>query len=579
MLERIIIRNFKKFETAVVELGEVVVFIGPNNSGKTSAIQALTLWELGLRRWTEKYGGREAPEKRPGVTLNRRDAVCIPVPEAGLFWRNGHLRDVRRVEGKPVTSNVRIEISVDGITDQTAWSCPLEFDYANAESIYCRPTLRESIRSVPEGAAGTRVAYLPPMSGLAEREIRLPPGAIQTLLGEGRTAEVLRNLCHLVHEAETAGSWQCLVETVERLFGVTLLPPTYLPQRGELAMEYRERSGVVLDLSAAGRGLHQTLLLLAFLLLNPGSVVLLDEPDAHLEFLRQRQIYQTLTDFARSLGCQIVIASHSEVLLAEAAERDVVVAFVGAPHRINDRGSQVTKALKTIGFDQYLQAEQTGWALYLEGSTDLAVLRAFAETLGHPATRSLERPFVNYVQNQPQLARDLFRGLKEAKPDLVGVLITDRLDRAPTTGEPLREFMWTRREIENYLAIPSVLEAYAGTLAATNTPEGAGLPVFEEATRRRFIEVMKACIADEAKPAALRDTNHESWRTMKASDDFLDPIFEAFFKRVDLPNLMRKRDYHGLARLVPVDRIDPEIVAILDAIVEVAALAVSSESV
>jgi len=35
-----------------------------------------------------------------------------------------------------------------------------------------------------------------------------------------------------------------------------------------------------------------------------------------------------------------MVASYSEVLLNEAADRDVVVAFVGKPHRIDDRGSQ-----------------------------------------------------------------------------------------------------------------------------------------------------------------------------------------------------------------------------------------------
>ena len=80
---------------------------------------------------------------------------------------------------------------------------------------------------------------------------------------------------------------------------------------------------------------------------------------------------------ARVSGSQIIAASHSEVLLNEAAGRDVVVAFVGTPHRIDDRGSQVLKALREIGFDQYYLAEQARWVLYLEGSTDLSILQAF----------------------------------------------------------------------------------------------------------------------------------------------------------------------------------------------------------
>ena len=185
---------------------------------------------------------------------------------------------------------------------------------------------------------------------------------------------------------------------------------------------------------------------------NPGSVLLLDEPDAHLEILRQRQIYDVLTSSAQETGSQIIAASHSEVILAEAADRDLVVAFVGRPHRIDDRGSQVLKALKEIGFDQYLQAEQTGWVLYLEGATDLAILRAFAEKLDHPARVHLERLFVHYVANQPSRARDHFYGLREAKPDLVGLALYDRLELQLTDDPNLVQLMWKKREIENYLA-------------------------------------------------------------------------------------------------------------------------------
>ena len=55
MLTRLIIRNFKRFGTVEIELGSPVVFIGPNNSGKTSA----TLEREAVR----KKHAREAPRR------------------------------------------------------------------------------------------------------------------------------------------------------------------------------------------------------------------------------------------------------------------------------------------------------------------------------------------------------------------------------------------------------------------------------------------------------------------------------------------------------------------------------------
>jgi len=58
MLTKITIRNFKRFGKIEVELGNPVVFIGPNNSGKTSVLQALALWDIGLKKWNEKRSDR-----------------------------------------------------------------------------------------------------------------------------------------------------------------------------------------------------------------------------------------------------------------------------------------------------------------------------------------------------------------------------------------------------------------------------------------------------------------------------------------------------------------------------------------
>lgn len=575
MLTHLRIRNFKRFGNADIELGDVVVFIGPNNSGKTSALQALALWELGVRRWSEKRAGKEAPTKRTGVAINRRDLLALPLPETNLLWHDLNVREGgRSADGKARTSNIHVEIEADGVSEGREWSCGLEFDYANPESIYCRPlgmadgNVSAEARPVPEAANKVRIAFLPPMSGLAAREDRLERGSVQVRLGEGRTAEVLRNLCYQL-SSQSTGEWDLLVARIKGLFGVTIELPEYIAERGELVMAYRDRRDIRLDLSASGRGLQQTLLLLAYILGNPGSVLLLDEPDAHLEILRQRQIYAAIGELAREKGCQVIAASHSEVILNEAADRDILVAFVGRPHRIDDRGSQVLKALKSIGFEHYYLAESKGWVLYLEGSTDLAILAAFARTLNHPAQACLEQPFVHYIENQPQKARDHFYGISEAKRDIVGVVVTDNLGTASQANDRLIELQWKRREIENYVCFPEVLESYARKLAE----EPADGELFIHSRAREFVEAMRACVAQRVPPAALADREDRYWLTTKASDDFLDPVFEAFFKQVKLPNLMRKTDYHQLASLVPQALIADEVREKLDMIAQVAARA------
>ncbi len=566
MLTKLICRKFKRFEDVEIELGNPVVFIGPNNSGKTAALQALALWDIGLKRWNEKYKDKTKPEQRPGVAINRRDLISIPVSHANLLWRNLHVRDVRKIEGRQQTQNIRIEILVEGVTQGEAWKSGLEFDYANQESFYCRPLrLAEGDNPermpIPKEVENLLVAFLPPMSGLTANETRLDPGAINVRIGEGRTAEVLRNLCYqLMSEDEEI--WETVCKKIYDLFGVNLDNPIYIPERGEIEMTYRDRSKSRLDLSSSGRGLQQTLLLFSYLAAHPESVLLLDEPDAHLEILRQRQIYQTLTELATQQNSQIIAASHSEVILNEAADRDVVVAFLGRPHRIDDRGSQLLKSLRSIGFEQYYQAEQRGWVLYLEGSTDLAILQAFAEKFNHPAQDVLERPFVMYVDNQPGKAREHFYGLREAKRDLIGFALFDQIDQELRDRPELQEYMWKQREIENYLCQKEVLMAWAEDMGEEK--EGGALFAFV------WKDKMEETITEIEQ--ALKTLGKGSpWDpNTKVSDDFLNPLFESFFQKLSMPNLMQKTNYHTLARYVPKDQIDPEISTVLDAILEVA---------
>jgi hypothetical protein len=139
----------------------------------------------------------------------------------------------------------------------------------------------------------------------------------------------------------------------------------------------------------------------------------------------------------------------------------------------------------------------------------------------------------------------------------------DRIVQPLQDHPDLIEYMWSRREIENYLCSSEALIAYAEASAE----EGAAGPLFtpdESQNRRR---AMEECIRDLVPPVALRDSEDRWWIDTKASDDFLDRLFKAFFRKLGLPNLMNKTDYYVIARHVPVNRIDSEVGRVLDFIV------------
>lgn len=565
MITHFRIANFKRLVSADLELGSTTVFIGPNNKGKTTALQALALWDIGWRRWVEKRD-KSAASERAGVTINRRDLYAIPVPGAKLLWTDLHTQGSDRSSGTPRSSKVFIRLEAEGIHEDKPWRCAMEFYYANEESFYCRLTEGDAGK-VPKGAREHNVVFLPPMSGLAEREYRKEKGELSVLIGEGQTAQVLRNLCWQLWSLEDKSAWQSLVQHVEALFHIRLNEPQYIKERSELSLTYKEGNGIELDLSSSGRGCQQVVLLLCFLLANPGSVLLLDEPDAHLEILRQRDVYNLITEVAANHGSQIIAASHSEIILQEAAERDVVVAFVGTPHRIDtrSRSSQVKKALESIRMADYYLAEQKGWMLYLEGSTDLAILRRLAQRLNHPAQAVLNDsvPVMYLGTNKPQEARDHFQGLREAKSDLVGFALFDRLERELHKGSQLTELMWSRREIENYLVTRASLRAFVVQGLRSDD-------LIDEVERGHRLEVLAQCESELINALQLFNKPDPWGPDIKVTDDFLDPLFKRYHEQLGTPQQIFKRDYHGLADAIPVEEIDAEVTSMLDALLTVA---------
>ena len=556
MLTKLVARNFKRFDEIEVEFGDVVVFIGPNNGGKTSALQALLLWSAGLAVWTSERKAKA--EKRPGVTVPRLGLTQVPVSDAKHLWQNLRVRNVHRENGEQKTDNILIDILVEGETGGHPWQCGLEFDYANPESFYCRPIRTDSGRMiVPELAKNEQVNLLPPLSGILTDEPELQPGRVSVLLGEGRSGEVLRNLCLTAFE-RSPESWLRVQRVVREVFGIDILTPRRDAARGVITLNYKE-SGIEYPITSAGSGLKQVLLLFSYLESNPGSVLLLDEPDAHLEVLKQRQVYSVLTETVRASGSQLIIASHSEVVMQEALDRDVLIGFVGKkPRRMDDRGSQVGKALKEIRAEDYYQAERKGCVIYLEGSTDLAILRKFSQILGHRAQEFLSDPFVFYVANQPTRASSHFRGLQHASPNLKAFALFDRLDRGLPNGFDLKYWMWEKREIENYLRLPEVLLRYASSGDKNDLLERAQVEANRQAMQQSIVEFS----------TAYKVLGRDPWSAdEKVSDDVLPRIFQIYFEKLNLSNRMSKSDFHVLVDFIQPEEIEPEVIRALDSLV------------
>ena len=574
ILHYIEIENFKRFgDSQRIELDHPAVLIGPNNCGKTTAIQALALWSQAIKTWYDIRKVSTAKD-RTATGLNRLNIVAVPVQRTRFFWHNTNVR----VGSK----DILVTISVGVEYKSQVKPLTMRFTSRGDELIYCRPDDEAATNlDFMQHAANLDVELLYPMSGLETDEPILQPGRINVLLGQGQTAQVLRNLCFIVQKTNPK-DWQRITELMNRLFNLKLTVPEET-SRGTIELQYKQQNvKELLDVSSSGRGFQQMLLIFAYLYSHKGSVLLVDEPDAHLEILRQKQVYVLLRDIATENGSQVVMVTHSEVILDEALENNLTLILDGQSDDLAKK-TEIRNSLKHFGADHYVKARERGYVLYVEGGTDIDILRAFAVKTNHPVAAIWdERINSFYVQNnypntttETELERveggfgitpkEHFKGLRDLLPKLKGLAILDgdaRNLQASTEGN-LSITYWRRYEAENYFITPEVLRSYTLKHYQDMDLFGGFQQDIEEVLNKLILtKVFMDNSADfdiwKNNPEASRLVWESKTEHLKLSE-FAEEYFREFSKKVGGSMLLTKGQLHLLIPLVDSNNIAPEV--------------------
>ena len=571
MLTNIKIENFKKLECVSFPLSSSVVIIGPNNSGKSTIFQALCLWEIGVKSYIAAYQKKDLDTKG-NVTINRKDLLNSPVSDARFLWKDRKVSK-RNTAGKG-QKYIPLIIELSGENISKKWTCKAEFIFYNTESFSCKVVSGlEEVIELYNSDNGIHFGFLQAMSGISTAEDKLPQGSIDRRLGEGKTAEILRNICYqiLFPEINTTDNftpeekWNKLCNIIQSMFGAKLEKPEYIKVTGLINLAYTE-NGIRYDISSGGLGFLQTLLLFSYMFSNPNTVLLLDEPDAHLEVIRQREAFQKINEIATDTNTQIIVASHSEVVLEEAADASNIIALVenqAIPLNVSTKSKSIKhikRALTEIGWEKYYLAKIKGHIIYLEGSTDLQMLLYFAQKLQHKVEPLLRVANVQYTaDNVPNTAVTNYVALKEIFPELKGFALFDKIDKYLDDIKQLKVVCWQKRELENYFAKPDLLIRYAKLLQLKH-------PKF---TQHELEEKMQTAIKKYTVPAYLEDLNDNWWDNTKLSDDWLDKIFAEFYKQLSIPQDFFKRDYYQLILLIDKKNIPTEVIEKLELIYSV----------
>jgi predicted ATPase len=583
VIERVSFHRFKQFRDETVALRPgVSLLAGGNNSGKTTILHGLAVWEF-CRTAVEMERGPETfleGRSRQGLGLGDDEFSPINVPTLKHLWTN--LKSQKDHESDGYTLKIRCEWRKEGRLQH------LEFGLALSND---RLFVKVTSSNLADDDRIPRVAFLPPFAGMTDREARVTGAIRRRRIGEGLAGAVLRNILldmqrhNLDRRRQLRGDrpkiadaalrdlraddpWELLQQDLRETFGAELfISPFREEYHSYIQVEVLKGAaeGFKLrrhhgynnrDLMVEGSGFLQWLSVFALARDEGIDVLLLDEPDAHLHNALQEHLVERLEQIATQSGKQVLVATHSAEILRNATPGNIL--RVGGPGNtrylaVNEQKVGLLVGLGSTYAPRIDRLKRTRRLLLVEGRSDVPVLKAIAAVLG----LTWPEDWVEWrTTSGHRERRQLVAALRSEIPDLVALSLRDRddepmgsvsrdlvvaTDRRDPGFHPRR---WRRRYLESYLVCPRAIS------------EASGLP--EAVVRDQLAEVHGVAVPSSFTvsdaPAALMDV-----RAKELFKNGGEPIMGQFDVRA-----------HDVARVLKRDEVCADLVTFLTDVVTLA---------
>lgn len=441
--------NFKAFEDFTLNIRSFNILVGPNNAGKSTIIAAFRILAAGLRR------------------ANAR--------RASLLHRSGGATMAHRVDLGPLSvAGENVFFNYDDDEPAT-----VRFDLSNKYSLTLYFPERDTCYLIPDALGHAceapsqfrqlfdcPVGFVPVLGPVEADEQLYNEEAARLALFNYRAARNFRNIWWYFKEA-----FPRFQEAVRSTWpGMDVKRPE-LDTSGEkpLLRMYCPEERIDREIVWSGFGFQVWCQMLTHLIqAREASIFLIDEPDIYLHSDLQRQLVGLL----RTLGPDILVATHSTEIITEAEPGEIVLINKKRRHakRIVDQG-EIEAVFRELGSNAnpiLTQLAKTKRAVFVEGQ-DFQILSQFARRLGFDRVATRASFAVMTMEGfNPERAKTLKEGVELTLGSKVrSVAVLDRDFRSSSECEFLakqgKDFNeWVRihqrKEIENFLLVPAALD-------------------------------------------------------------------------------------------------------------------------
>lgn len=454
-IKKIEIENFKKFKHLSVELNTLDCLVGANNSGKSTLLQALALFDFCLHQCLSKTNGSPITIKPRSIAED--EFVILPVTKATDLWHDKIFK----------SKNKHILIKLIATFDndkQVIVSIDLNF---NRFSVNVKTENDENwLTQLKE----FKISYLPVFSTFQTREEKRTAIAVRNELNRGNVNSVIRNLLLTLRDQKKENELEAIIK---RAFpNIKNLKITF----DEASMQYisvtykEDNKTKEFDISSAGSGLQQFIYLFGFILLEEPQIILLDEPDVHLHGALQKSLYEELQRLAEEHGKQIIFATHSRDLIARIVPENILSISEGEAKRLQ-LDYEVYNTLEELGSidnTQLTVLQEFRRIIVVENQDDWDYIQLFGNLIVGESTmqKVVKRLAVcyskgnPYKQEMPKFRGSLQQMFTQSGGAIKMLVVSDRdyypfpnklKDDLVKKDQHIHWHMWERNEVENYL--------------------------------------------------------------------------------------------------------------------------------
>jgi len=441
-------RNYKALRDFQIRLKETNILVGPNNAGKSTIVGGFRALAVALRR---------IKGKKPDVVSGpngRRYGVVIP-PDA-------------------------LPISIENVhTDYSDEDSSVSFLLSNGNELQLYFPREEVCVLVAEthnipllSAAAFRkafpiqIAVVPVLGPVEHKEEVVQAETVQRNLVTHRASRNFRSYWY--HFPDSFDEFAALVSGTWT--GIEIEAPTIADHRTGVLSMFCSENRILREIYWVGSGFQIWCQLLTHLIrAKESSLIVIDEPEVYLHADLQRQ----LVGLVREFDADILLATHSTEIMGESEPTDLVL--IDKKNKAGERIKNVEKlqgALSAVGSVLNITLSRLARSrriVFIEGDRDYKLIRMIARRLGFLGLASgLEIvPALSEGFGSWEKLASLGWGIEKALGEKLAICaIYDRDyfcdDHISSVVAELSKSLsfahvHTRKEIENYLLIPSAL--------------------------------------------------------------------------------------------------------------------------